>query len=149
MSHCDPTLEALREQVGCYRRLAKLVEVQHEHVQQGRTDQLLEVLGLRQEVLERVSQHEAVIRPAKQRWTQYLGGLDGTRRAEAETLLAETGRLLEQITTADRNDVLILNQQKLSLGHQINKASAARQVNRTYAAAAYGSRAAGGVDLQR
>ena len=104
---------------------------------------------MRQEVMEQVARDEAVIRPAKQRWAQYLGELTSPRRAEAEALLAETGRLLEQITTADRNDVLILNQQKLSLGQQINKASAARQVNRTYAAAAYGSRAAGGVDLQR
>ena len=149
MSSADPVISALRQQVDCYRRLAKLVEVQHDHVQQGRTDQLLEVLGLRQEVLEQVARHEAVIAPAKRRWAQYLGELAGVQRGEAEALLAETGSLLEQITAADRNDVLILNQQKVSLGQQINKAAAARQVNRNYAAAAYGARAAGGVDLQR
>ena len=145
----DPILAALHEQVDCYRRLAKLAEVQHDHVQQGRTEQLLEVLGLRQEVLERVAAHEAVLAPAKQQWVQYLDGLGDATRGEAETLLAESRRLLEQITAADRVDALILNQRKLSLGHQINKASAARQVNRTYAAAAYGARTAGGVDLQR
>ena len=144
-----PVISALREQVDCYRRLAKLAEIQHDHVQQGRTEQLLEVLGARQEVLEQVAGHEAVIAPAKQRWPQYLGELVASKRAQAEGLLAETRHLLEKITTADRNDALILNQRKLSLGHQINKASAARQVNRTYAAAAYGNRGAGGVDLQR
>jgi hypothetical protein len=70
-------------------------------------------------------------------------------RAEAETLLAETRRLLEQITTADRNDALVLQQRKLSLGNEIGKATAARQVNRNYAAAAYGARGGGRMDLQR
>ena len=145
----DLILTAMSEQVDCYRRLAKLAEIQHDHVQQGRTEQLLEVLGQRQEVLEQVAAYESMIAPAKQQWVQYLGGLSDASRAEAETLLAESRRLLEQITAADRVDALILNQRKLSLGQQINKASAARQVNRTYAAAAYGARVAGGVDLQR
>ena len=53
-STTDPILTALHDQVACYRRLAKLAEIQHDHVQQGRTEQLLEVLGARQEVLEQV-----------------------------------------------------------------------------------------------
>src|SRR2546421_7349398 len=146
---CDPILAALHEQVECYRRLAKLAEIQHDHVQQGRTEQLLEVLGARQAVLEQVAGHEAVIAPAKQRWPQYLGGLGAATRAQAEGLLAETRHLLEKITTADRNDALILNQRKLNIGQQIGKATAARQVNRTYAPAADGGRGAGGADAQR
>ena len=55
-------------------------------------------------------------------------------------MLADTRRLLEQITTADKDDVLVLQQRKLNLGRQINQASAAKQVNRNYAAAAYGPR---------
>jgi hypothetical protein len=54
--------------------------------------------------------------------------------------LAETRQLLEQITAADRNDSIVLQQRKLSLGRQINKTSAARTLNRKYAAAAYGTR---------
>ena len=61
-------------------------------------------------------------------------------RRRAETSLAETRRLLEEITAADRNDALVLQQRKLNLGRQINQASAAKQVNRNYAAAAYGPR---------
>ena len=69
-------------------------------------------------------------------------------RGKADALLAETRRLLEQITTADRNDALVLQQRKLNLGRQINMASAARQVNRKYSAAAYGSRQPN-MDIQR
>ena len=145
----DPILAALHEQVDCYRRLAKLAEIQHDHVQHGRTELLLEVLGQRQEVLEQVAGCEKVIGPTKRQWAEYVVTLVPAVRAEAETLLSETRRLLEEITTADRNDALVLQQRKLSLGSQIGKASAAKQVNRNYAAAAYGGRGGGRMDLQQ
>ena len=137
-----PVISALREQVDCYRRLAKLADLQHVHVQQSQTEQLLEVLASRQEVLEQLKLWEQTVSPERKRWADFLGELSGTAREAAETLLAETRRLLEEITTADRNDALVLQQQKLNLGRQINQASAARQVNRNYAASAYGGRPA-------
>ena len=138
----DPVISALEEQVGCYQRLAKLAEIQHEHVQHSRTEALLEVLGKRQEVLTDVSRLEHVIGPAKRAWSEFVARLAAGDRGRAEGLLAETRRLLEEITTADRNDALVLQQRKLNLGRQINQATAARQVNRNYAAAAYGTRTA-------
>ncbi len=137
---CDTTILALEEQVTCYRRLAKLAELQHVHVQQGQTEELLEILQKRQEVLNDIGRLEGFVGPQKKQWSTYLGGLDGGDRLRAETSLAETRRLLEEITAADRNDALVLQQRKLNLGRQINQASAAKQVNRNYAAAAYGPR---------
>jgi len=144
----DAVIQALHDQVGCYQRLAKLAELQHEHVQHSQTEALLELLARRQEVLDQVSRLEQIIVIAKRRWGEYVGGLRSEQRAQAEKLLAETRRLLEEITTADRNDALVLQQQKLNLGRQINQASAARQVNKNYAASAYGARPAR-VDVQR
>lgn len=143
-----PVLDALEKQVGCYRRLAKLAELQHEHVQHGQTEGLIEVLERRGEVLQEVSGLESLVGPAKKRWSSFVTELASDRRAAAEHLLAETRRLLEQITTADKNDVLVLQQRQLTLGRQINQASAARTVNRSYAAAAYG-RKASSLDLSR
>jgi len=134
----DAVIQALHDQVGCYQRLAKLAELQHEHVQHSQTEALLELLARRQEVLDQVSRLEQIIVIAKRRWGEYVGGLRSEQRAQAEKLLAETRRLLEEITTADRNDALILQQRKLNLGRQISQASAARQVNRNYGNAAYG-----------
>jgi hypothetical protein len=138
----DPVIAALEDQVGCYRRLAKLAEIQHEHVQNSATDQLLDVLSRRQEVLDQVADLEQIISPAKRQWSDYLGKLAADERSSAENLLAETRRLLETITTADRNDTMVLQARKLSLGRQINQATAARSLNRNYAAAAYGKRPA-------
>ena len=136
----DATILALQEQVGCYQRLAKLAEVQHEHVQQGQIEGLLEVLQKRQVVLDQLAKLEQAIAPAKGQWSAYVAKLPTADRGLAESLLAETRRLLEQITAADRDDVMVLQNRKLNIGRQINKTDAARQVNRTYAAAAYGTK---------
>jgi hypothetical protein len=134
----DPVIAALADQVACYKRLAKLTDIQHEHVQNFQTDKLLEVLGRRQEVLQQLGKLEEVIGPAKRKWSDYLTSLAAAQRTMAEELLAQTRRLLEQITSADRNDAMVLQQRKLTLGRQINKNMAARTVNRRYAASAYG-----------
>jgi hypothetical protein len=144
----DPTILALESQVGCYNKLARLAELQHLHVQKGETDQLLAVLQRRQEVLDQIAALEQTIGPEKRRWNDYLASLSSDERLSAETLLGETRRLLEQITTADRNDTIVLQQRKLNLGIQINKTKVARTINKNYAAAAYGSRPSR-VDIQQ
>ena len=144
----DPVVAALREQVECYGRLAKLADLQHEHVQHGRTEDLLDVLGRRQEVLDRIGALERVIVPAKRAWPAYAGGLRPEQRALAETLLSETRRLLEQITAADMSDCLVLQQRKMNLGRQISQTAAAKTVNRRVAVGAYGAQAAR-VDVKR
>src|SRR4051812_29724131 len=148
MPDAEPIIAALEEQVECYRRLAKLAQVQHVHVQQSQTEALLDVLKNRQTELTQIARLEHQIAPAKKTWPQFVGALRGERRTRAEGLMSETRRLLEEITAADKDDVLVLQQRKLSLGRQINQASAAKQVNRNYAAAAYGSRAST-MDVQR
>ena len=136
----EQVIHALEGQVSCYRRLVKLAELQHGHVQQNQTDKLLDVLKSRQTVLDEIMQHERVVGPAKRGWSEFVGGIEAGERARAETLLGETRELLQQIVNADQNDALVLQQRKLNVGKQINQASAARQVNRTYATAAYGNR---------
>lgn len=135
----DPIILALQEQVDCYRRLAKLAEVQHEHVTHSHTEGLLEVLARRQEVLAQLSRLEAIVAPAKRQWGNFVGEMTEDRRAKAEALLIETRRLLQQITESDQRDALVLQQRKMNLGRQIQQASGAKQINRNYAAAAYGA----------
>lgn len=144
----DPIISALDEQVACYRRLAKLAEAQHECIQHEQTEKLIEVLARRQEVLDRITGLEKTVGLVKRQWPQYLATLDPARRQRADALLAETRQLLERITSADRDDVLVLQQRKVNLGRQIAQTSAARTVNRSYAAAAYGARPPR-MDLQR
>jgi len=136
----ESVLDALEQQVGCYRRLAKLAELQHEHVRQSRTEELLAVLGQRQKVLDQVAGLEQTILPAKRNWSDYLGRLPDPQRGKAQGLMAESRQLLEEITTADRNDALVLQQRKIEVGRAMRMAAAGRQVSRSYASTAYGPR---------
>lgn len=139
---------ALAQQVECYRRLAKLAEIQHEHVQSGETAQLLEVLGQRQQELDRIAMLEPEIRSDRAKWTAWAQAQEPASRARVESLLDETRRLLEVITASDRNDAMVLHQRKQSMGREIRQASSAVTVNRRYAAAAYGSQKSS-MDVQR
>ena len=141
-------ISALAEQVECYRRLVKLAEIQHEHVQSDETQSLLEVLGQRQRELDRIAALEPALAGARGRWTEWMVGKDSASRARVESLLAETRRLLELITAADRNDAMVLQQRKLSLGREMKQATSAVTVNRRYAAAAYGAPKSS-MDVQR
>ncbi len=143
-----PVITALAQEAECYRRLAKLAQVQHEHIQQCRTDDLLEVLAHRQGVLNEIALLERTIAPVRAQWTPFLQSLDHAQRNSAELMLGQIRALLEQITSADFNDTMVLQQRKINLGRQIGAATAARQVNRSYAAAAY-SRTGSRMDMQR
>jgi hypothetical protein len=136
----DPILEALLRQVECYRSLAKLAIVQHDHVKNNRTEELLMVLSQRQELLDQAADLEQCVAPAKKGWGEYLLKLTPPERTAAESAMTQARQLLADITTADRNDTIVLQQRKLNLGKQIQNATNARKVNARYAAAAYGRR---------
>lgn len=140
MGSHDSILDALRLQVECYRRLAKLAATQHEHILRGRTESLLEVLQSRQLELDQAATLETLISPVRRRWAEYAASLTAEQRLEAENNMRQVRQLLERITAADRDDVLALQQRKLNLGVQINQTRAAGRVSRQYAAA-YGRRA--------
>ena len=142
------TLEALTEQVECCQKLAKLSQMQHEHIEHGRVEQLLDVLKTRQQVVEQMARCERVVGPVKKQWEQFVLTLDEATRTKAEALVAESRSLLEQITAADRDDALVLQQRRLNVGKEIRQTSSARQVHRMYGAAAYGHRPPR-MDLQR
>ena len=101
---------------------------------------LLGVLQSRQAILEELSELEAVVGPVKKNWTDFAADLASDVRERAEELVTETRTLLAQIMKSDQTDVLALEQRKLNVGKEIKQASGAKQINRNYAAAAYGQR---------
>jgi hypothetical protein len=144
----DSTLNTLQQQLACYRKLAQLAQIQHSCVEQNRTKDLMTILAQRQGVLDEIADLEQVIGPAKRRWTEYLGELAPNDRGVAESMMAETRKLLAEITAADTDDSLILQQRKLNVGRDLQRAAVAQRVNRTYAAAAYVKRPAS-MDLHK
>jgi hypothetical protein len=144
----NEVMSSLAGQVECYRRLARLAELQHECVQTGQTQSLLEVLGRRQEELDRVAQLETATHRGSQTWKAWIASLEGEVRTRAEKMLEEMKRLLETITVADRRDSIVLQQRKLTIGREMHQAKSAAATSRKYAAAAYG-RPAPRMDVMR
>ncbi|HEY1685859.1 MAG TPA: flagellar export chaperone FlgN [Tepidisphaeraceae bacterium] len=148
MNSTDSILSALTEQVACYRKLAKLADAQHQCVQQGQTEQLLNILKKRQEVLDRITALEQILGPVRKNWTGYRDTLDAQGKAMAEKLMAEVRSLLEEIMSADRNDTIVLQQRKIAVTRQIAATGKGQQVNRRYAASAYGGMRRSSVDIR-
>ncbi|HRK30142.1 MAG TPA: hypothetical protein PLD59_03610 [Tepidisphaeraceae bacterium] len=142
-------ITAIEQQLACYQRLAKLADVQREHVQMGDAESLLAVLQRRAGVLEELSALERVVGPVKRDWATFTRSLSDDSRQHVEQVMLGSRELLEQITKSDQDDVLLLQQRKLNVGKQIGQATASRQVNRAYAGAAYSARGAGNMDLSR
>lgn len=123
---------ALEKEVTLYRRLAKLAEIQHEHIGRDDAEGLLTVLGQRQLVLDDLGELERTVGPARRRWQDFLQELPTGLRQTIETLMLQTRELLEVITASDRNDTMILQQRKLNVGHQLNQAKKGQQAQRGY-----------------
>ena len=132
-----PIIASLEQQLACYRRLAKLSDLQRNYVRENQTDELLAVLQTRSELLTDIARLEAEVAPLKRAWAETSGSLSPAVRESAAAMLAETRQLLQQITQADQDDVLLLQQRKLNVGKQIQQHQTAKRVNTKYAASAY------------
>jgi hypothetical protein len=135
----DKVLTALRQQLDCYQRLSKLARTQHDHVQNCRSEDLLDVLKQRQGLIDETAKLEKVTGPAKRNWPEYAAKLSAPQREEAESLVGRIRDLMAEIVAADRDDTLVLQQRMLNTGRAINQATAAKKFNQAYAKAAYGT----------
>ena len=147
----DPTtiLEDCHAQVDWYGKLLKLAQLQHALVEQERTDDLLVVLDRRQKIVEQLTLIEGRLRPVKSEWHAIAPTIDVERRATIESKFAAARDLLAQITRSDQDDALLLQQRKLAVGRQLQKTTAAKQVNRGYAANAYGNDLGGRINVSK
>ena len=140
----DPAtvLSALEDQLDCYRRLDELAAEQSRHVAGGDTERLLAVLQRRQQYADSVAELEQTVADVKRGWPASVAGWTDGERAHAGELLTASKRLLESITARDAQDMLALEQRRQTVAAQLNQSLAdersVRQINRRYAAAAYG-----------
>lgn len=145
----DQIAEDLSAQLDCYRRLAKLSELQSGYVRQNQTDELLTVLQQRSGLLSEIARLEESVGPFRRDWQEASPGLEPALRERLQSMLSEAKTLLHQITTADQDDVLLLQQRKLNVGKQIQATHTARKVNTRYAAAAYGNSSGSKLNVQK
>ena len=136
-------------QVDWYGKLLKLAQLQHALVEQERTDDLLVVLDRRSKIVEQLTLIEGRLRPVKMEWHEIAPTIDVESRATIEARFAAARDLLAQITQSDQDDALLLQQRKLAVGRQLQRTTVTRQVNRGYAANAYGNNVGGRMDVSQ
>ncbi len=149
MNEQSSNIQSLTDQLGCYRKLARLCELQRQYVQQNQTDELLSVLEQRGTILSEIARLEEAVSPLKRNWSEASALMSEDQRVGALEMLAETKTLLMQITQADQDDVLLLQQRKLNVGKQIAATSSARVVNNRYAASVYGANQGSRLNVQK
>lgn len=145
----DAIVNDCHAQVDWYGKLLKLAQLQHALVEQERTDDLLVVLDRRSKIVEQLTLIESRLRPVKGEWPAIAPTIDAPARATIEERFAAARDLLEQITRSDQDDALLLQQRKLAVGKQLQQTAVAKQVNRGYAANAYGNNVGGRMDVSR
>ena len=132
-----PIVQALENQLACYRKLQKLSDLQRGYVRENQTDELLNVLTARSELLTEIARLEKEVAPLKRAWADHSAAFPPLLKETTSRMLAETRTLLQQITQADQDDVLLLQQRKMNVGKQIQQAQTAKRVNTRYATSAY------------
>jgi FlgN protein len=130
-------MQDLADQIDWYGKLLRLAELQHTLVEQERTDDLLVVLDRRQKIVEALAGIEQRLKPVKVEWLELKDSVSAHDRASIEGHFATLRDLLEQITRADMDDAMLLQQRKLSVGRQLKHAASGTHLNQRYAAGAY------------
>ena len=146
-------LESLSDQLDCYRRMAHMAGEQSRAIFGGETDKLLAVLERREALTARAAELETTIGPFKRGWPRSADAMEDADRDEAQRLLGEIKRTLADLTKRDDKDAATLRARLAMTGGELEKAKVddrhVRQINRRYAAAAYGGRNKGKLDVSR
>ncbi|MCG3122727.1 MAG: hypothetical protein GIKADHBN_01128 [Phycisphaerales bacterium] len=87
-----------------YEELDALSQKQGELISEHRTDELLELLGRRQVLLERVQAVTDTLAPVRARWPQFLATLDPAQRHGVGQVVDAITQLIESITRRDQAD---------------------------------------------
>ncbi len=127
-------VEALDRQLALFRRLDTLSRRQRDVVNAGDTDQLLGVLGERQEVIEQLERLGEQLRPVRRGWDSMLERLPTNRRAEVRERLDALAELAAAIASRDEADRRVLEERRGAIAGEVNTLGRARGAAGAYAA---------------
>ncbi len=122
----------LRQQLDCLVSLGKLAELQRDHIEKDRTEDLLQLLLHRQGVVEELARLEDVIGPVRRKWQEVAGGYPAEQREWVEGAFADAKRRLGQINDSDKHDTFMLQQRKHQVNGQLGQMGQSRRVTRGY-----------------
>lgn len=119
-------------------QLEQLSGRQGEQIRSGDTEALMQVLGERQELINRLGELNTEIEPYRREWAGFMGRLAAPERARMEAATLELRELVDRIWARDEEDRLALETQRSAVSSELTNLSRGR-----VALSAYGVRPEG------
>ena len=136
--HSD-LLVLLTEQCALCRELAGLGERQRSLIAADQAEELLQVLGRRQGVIERLGALSDRMRPYQQNWPQVRAGLSQEVGRRVDEMVSEVNSHLSSILDGDKADAELLASRRQAAGANVSRLKATRLAGAAYAASQQGS----------
>lgn len=110
---------ALDEQHVLCSRLAELGEEQAIHVESGKTDELMRVLGDRQQLLDRIVRINTRLEPFRSRREAIFPRLTDQQRGQIEQRIESIAGLVDRVRRRDDQDRQALEKQRKSVAEEL------------------------------
>lgn len=127
-------LESFGQEQACYTALLDLSRRQKEIIEGGDVDQLLALLGQKQQVLERITGIEEQLAPYKRDWRHVQDSLDDDDRQVLDLALATVEELLSELIALERESEQLLVSRRDRTYDELRGAAHASAVNSAYLA---------------
>ena len=140
---CEPAedvLALLTEQCALCRQLSGLGDRQRSLIAANQPEELLEVLGQRQQIIDRLGNLSERIRPYQQDWARVRSHLDRDDGRRADELVSELNTHLAGILAGDKADAELLASRRLQTGLDMTRLKTTRIAGAAYAASQEGPR---------
>lgn len=130
-----PRLErVLTQQADLYAGLDALGAQQRSLIEGGKTDELIELLGRRQAMIEQITALNSDVEPFTRCWDELAARLEEPQRERIRGQIDRLQETIDRITARDEADRRLLEQRKAKTADDLNSISGQRR-----AVAAYGS----------
>jgi flagellar biosynthesis/type III secretory pathway chaperone len=129
-------LELLEQQRDLYYELEKLSAEQSQRIEQGQTEDLLNVLSKRQGLVEQLTQINTRLSPYRDYWGQVAQQLPEGKRQHLRHLLDEVQTLLQRILEQDETDRQQLQAARDEVGNKLQQTQKAGSAMKAYGRAA-------------
>ncbi len=134
----DDVLGLLTEQCALCRQLRVLADRQRMLIASDQAETLLEVLGQRQQIIDRLGKLSERMRPHQQRWAEIRSRLADDDGRRADELISEVNAHLAGILEGDRADAEMLASRRQETESDMNRLKATRMAGVAYAASEQG-----------
>jgi hypothetical protein len=125
-------LEYFGREQACYTSLLDLSRQQRSLIEDGQIDQLLSVLGHKQQILGQVSEIELRLRPYKENWDTVRRSLSSDDRGMVDAALSTVEELLGELIGIEKDSEQLLVSQMNNVRSELQEVTTAREVSSAY-----------------